>query len=31
LIRKSAPARIVNVASAEQQRIDFSGVMLTRG
>jgi NAD(P)-dependent dehydrogenase (short-subunit alcohol dehydrogenase family) len=31
LIRKSAPARIVNVASAGQQRIDFSDVMLTRG
>jgi hypothetical protein len=31
LIRKSPPARIVNVVSAGQQRIDFSGVMLTRG
>jgi NAD(P)-dependent dehydrogenase (short-subunit alcohol dehydrogenase family) len=31
LIRKSAPARIVNVASAGQQWIDFSDVMLTRG
>src|SRR5262249_2629184 len=31
LIRKSAPARIVNVASAGQQRIDFSDVMLMRG
>jgi NAD(P)-dependent dehydrogenase (short-subunit alcohol dehydrogenase family) len=31
LIRRSAPARIVNVASAGQQRIDFSDVMLTRG
>jgi NAD(P)-dependent dehydrogenase (short-subunit alcohol dehydrogenase family) len=31
LIRKSAPARIVNVASAGQRRIDFSDVMLTRG
>jgi NAD(P)-dependent dehydrogenase (short-subunit alcohol dehydrogenase family) len=31
LIRRSAPARIVNVASAGQQPIDFSDVMLTRG
>jgi NAD(P)-dependent dehydrogenase (short-subunit alcohol dehydrogenase family) len=31
LIRKSAPARIVNVASAGQHPIDFSDVMLTRG
>jgi NAD(P)-dependent dehydrogenase (short-subunit alcohol dehydrogenase family) len=31
LIRKSAPVRIVNVASAGQQPIDFSDVMLTRG
>jgi NAD(P)-dependent dehydrogenase (short-subunit alcohol dehydrogenase family) len=31
LIKKSAPARIVNVASAGQQAIDFSDVMLTRG
>jgi NAD(P)-dependent dehydrogenase (short-subunit alcohol dehydrogenase family) len=31
LIRKSTPARIVNVASAGQQPIDFSDVMLTRG
>jgi NAD(P)-dependent dehydrogenase (short-subunit alcohol dehydrogenase family) len=31
LIRKSAPARIVNVASAGQRWIDFSDVMLTRG
>ncbi len=31
LISKNAPARIVNVASAGQQRIDFSDVMLTRG
>lgn len=31
LIRQSAPARIVNVASAGQQAIDFSDVMLTRG
>jgi NAD(P)-dependent dehydrogenase (short-subunit alcohol dehydrogenase family) len=30
-IRKSAPARIINVASAGQQPIDFSDVMLTRG
>jgi NAD(P)-dependent dehydrogenase (short-subunit alcohol dehydrogenase family) len=31
LIRQSAPARIVNVASAGQQPIDFADVMLTRG
>ena len=31
LVLKSAPARIVNVASAGQQGIDFSDVMLTRG
>jgi NAD(P)-dependent dehydrogenase (short-subunit alcohol dehydrogenase family) len=31
LIRKSAPARIVNVASAGQYPIDFSDVMLTHG
>jgi NAD(P)-dependent dehydrogenase (short-subunit alcohol dehydrogenase family) len=31
LIRTSAPARIVNVASAGQQAIDFDDVMLTRG
>jgi NAD(P)-dependent dehydrogenase (short-subunit alcohol dehydrogenase family) len=31
LIRTSAPARIVNVASAGQQPIDFDDVMLTRG
>ena len=31
LLKKSAPARIVNVASAGQQAIDFSDVMLTRG
>ncbi|MGH6905061.1 MAG: SDR family NAD(P)-dependent oxidoreductase [Geminicoccaceae bacterium] len=31
LIRNSAPARIVNVASAGQQAIDFSDLMLTRG
>jgi NAD(P)-dependent dehydrogenase (short-subunit alcohol dehydrogenase family) len=31
LIRQSAPARIVNVASAGQQAIDFTDVMLTRG
>ena len=31
LMRASAPARIVNVASAGQQEIDFADVMLTRG
>ena len=31
LLRDSAPARIVNVASAGQQAIDFDDVMLTRG
>jgi len=31
LIRQSAPARIVNVASLGQQAIDFADVMLTRG
>ena len=31
LMRSSAPARIVNVASAGQQPIDFSDVMLTHG
>jgi NAD(P)-dependent dehydrogenase (short-subunit alcohol dehydrogenase family) len=31
LIRKSAPARIVNVSSLGQQAIDFSDVMLTHG
>lgn len=31
LLRASAPARIVNVASAGQQAIDFGDVMLTRG
>lgn len=31
LLESSAPARIVNVASAGQQAIDFSDVMLTRG
>ncbi len=31
LLEKSAPARIVNVASAGQQAIDFDDVMLTRG
>jgi NAD(P)-dependent dehydrogenase (short-subunit alcohol dehydrogenase family) len=31
LIKQSAPARIVNVASAGQQAIDFSDVMLMRG
>ncbi|MGK9230995.1 SDR family oxidoreductase [Inquilinus limosus] len=30
-LRRSAPARIVNVASAGQQAIDFDDVMLTRG
>jgi NAD(P)-dependent dehydrogenase (short-subunit alcohol dehydrogenase family) len=30
-LEKRAPARIVNVASAGQQAIDFSDVMLTRG
>jgi len=30
LIKKSAPARIVNVSSLGQERIDFSDVMLTR-
>jgi NAD(P)-dependent dehydrogenase (short-subunit alcohol dehydrogenase family) len=31
LLKASAPARIVNVASAGQQAIDFSDVMLARG
>jgi NAD(P)-dependent dehydrogenase (short-subunit alcohol dehydrogenase family) len=31
LMKKSVPARIVNVASAGQQAIDFDDVMLTRG
>ena len=31
LLKQSAPARIVNVASAGQQRLDFSDIMLTRG
>jgi len=31
LIEQSAPARIVNVASAGQQALDFTDVMLTRG
>jgi NAD(P)-dependent dehydrogenase (short-subunit alcohol dehydrogenase family) len=31
LLKASVPARIVNVASAGQQAIDFSDVMLTRG
>jgi NAD(P)-dependent dehydrogenase (short-subunit alcohol dehydrogenase family) len=31
LLKTSAPARIVNVASAGQQAIDFSDVMLTQG
>ncbi|TPL56417.1 SDR family NAD(P)-dependent oxidoreductase [Mesorhizobium sp. B2-4-2] len=31
LLKASAPARIVNVASAGQQAIDFSDVMLTHG
>ncbi|HWC27587.1 MAG TPA: SDR family NAD(P)-dependent oxidoreductase, partial [Solirubrobacteraceae bacterium] len=30
LLRRSAPARIVNVSSAGQSRIDFDDVMLTR-
>jgi NAD(P)-dependent dehydrogenase (short-subunit alcohol dehydrogenase family) len=30
-IRRSAPARIVNVASAGQEALDFDDVMLTRG
>jgi NAD(P)-dependent dehydrogenase (short-subunit alcohol dehydrogenase family) len=30
-LRRSAPARIVNVSSAGQQAIDFGDVMLTRG
>jgi NAD(P)-dependent dehydrogenase (short-subunit alcohol dehydrogenase family) len=31
LMRRSAPARIVNVASLAQQPIDFDDIMLTRG
>ena len=31
LIKKSAPARIVNVSSLGQQAIDFDDVMLTHG
>lgn len=31
LLERGAPARIVNVASAGQQAIDFADVMLTRG
>jgi NAD(P)-dependent dehydrogenase (short-subunit alcohol dehydrogenase family) len=31
LIKQSAPARIVNVASVGQQALDFADVMLTRG
>ena len=31
LVKASAPSRIVNVASAGQQAIDFDDVMLTRG
>jgi len=31
LLKKSAPARIVNVSSAGQQAIDFDDVMLTHG
>jgi NAD(P)-dependent dehydrogenase (short-subunit alcohol dehydrogenase family) len=31
LVQKSAPARIVNVASAGQQPIDFADLMLTHG
>jgi NAD(P)-dependent dehydrogenase (short-subunit alcohol dehydrogenase family) len=31
LLRRSAPARVVNVASLGQQPLDFTDVMLTRG
>ena len=31
IVKQSVPARIVNVASAGQQAIDFADVMLTRG
>jgi NAD(P)-dependent dehydrogenase (short-subunit alcohol dehydrogenase family) len=31
LLRRSAPARIVNVASLGQHPIDFSDIMITRG
>ena len=31
LMKRSAPARIVNVASAGQQPLDFTDIMLTRG
>ena len=31
LIKQSAPSRIVNVASAGQQPLDFADIMLTRG
>jgi NAD(P)-dependent dehydrogenase (short-subunit alcohol dehydrogenase family) len=31
LLKRSAPARIVNVSSAGQQAIDFTDIMLTRG
>ncbi|HTP82034.1 MAG TPA: SDR family NAD(P)-dependent oxidoreductase [Alphaproteobacteria bacterium] len=31
LLKASAPSRIVNVASAGQQALDFSDIMLTRG
>jgi len=31
LVKQSAPARVVNVASAGQQALDFADVMLTRG
>jgi NAD(P)-dependent dehydrogenase (short-subunit alcohol dehydrogenase family) len=31
LLRRSAPARIVNVASAGQSRLDFDDIMLERG
>ena len=31
LLRRSAPARIINVASLGQQKIDFDDVMLTHG
>src|SRR5690606_5672651 len=31
VLKRSAPARIVNVASAGQQALDFDDLMLTRG
>jgi NAD(P)-dependent dehydrogenase (short-subunit alcohol dehydrogenase family) len=31
LLKRSAPARVINVSSAGQQTIDFTDVMLTRG